>query len=234
MVSDFMTALLERKHNLGQQFANGWVFGSVVNYEDIQIPYDLYGAMTTGTGTVTLNTVAGEWHEWANAQNQLMFRERDGDKILQAFIGISPTRLRLFHQFPAPIIRGNLYEIKVPAVKTATSGGYITGELSPYEMPTTLTEFIVPPELHLQWGLFNPETYTVYPRFNIFIRRCQMNYFDPDSKSGKEKIEQITNGKVPCKLWSPGLDPYEYDTGDRMDVEQYEWTPGVIMNKDEE
>jgi hypothetical protein len=170
---------------------------------------------------------------WYNSNNQHLFRERDKDKILQAFIGIYPPRLRLFKRFPDPIVRGNLYEIKVPAVVTAASGGYISGEMSPYEAPTTMTEIIVPPELLVSWGVFNPEAVAVYPRFQIIMRRLQIRYFKMNNTKDKQEIEKIVNG-ARCKKWSPGIEPFEYDVADRIGADLIDWTPGVVMNKDEE
>jgi len=229
-----MNALLERKHNVGMQFASGWVFGQVVNYEDVPVPFDRYSPVPANSGLATIAGTTNYWFEWVNAQNQVILRERDMDKILQAFVGIYPANLRLFKQFPAPIIRGNLYEIKVPAVLTAQSGGFIRGDWSPYENPTTLTEMLIPPELHIQWGVYNDEGFAVTPRFMIFIRRLQIKYYRPNNTSGKKAIEAIIEGKMPAKLWSPGLEPYEYDVMDRIGVETYDWTPAVTMNAEEE
>lgn len=234
MVTPFTKALLERKHNVGQQFANGWLFGQVVNYEDCAIIFDRYDSLAAGSGNATIaGGAANYWHEWMNAQQQKYLRERDADKVLQAFIGIYPPRLRLFMQFPMPISRGELYEIKVPAVLTALAGGWVNGEWSPYETPTTLTEMIVPPEMTIGFGVFNTEGVAVNPRFLLYIRRLQLQYFNPDTTVGKKKIEEITSGKAKARLWSPGLQPFEYDVSDRIGVPTYKWTPDVLRGDEE-
>lgn len=242
MVETYAAALLERGHRVAMQFAQGWVMGEVINYEDAPIPYDQapgsggYDSLAANSGSTTMNgglVPANNWQIWYNSQGQHLFRERDKDKILQAFIGIYPARLRLWKQFPAPITRGNLYEIKVPAVITASAGGYISGEWSPYEEPTTLTEVLVPPELLIAWGVFNPEAVAVYPRFQIIMRRIQMRYFKMNNAKDKQEIEKIVAGGR-CKKWSPGLEPFEYDVSDRIGADIIDWTPGVSLNADEE
>jgi len=235
MVERFDTALLERGHNVAMQFAKSWVMGEVVNYEDAPLTYERYDTLAAGSGNTTIaGGAANNWHQWLNANNQDIFRERDKDKILQAFIGIYPSRLRFWKQFPAPVTRGNLYEIKVPAVLTVAAPGYISGEWSPYEAPTTLTEVLVPPELIIWWGVFNPEAVAVFPRFQVFIRRIQVRYFKMNNSKDKQRIESIMNG-ARCKKWSPGLEPFEYDVGDRIGADEIDWTPAVLKgNKGDE
>lgn len=235
MTKTFDQGLVERGENIAQQFANGWIMGEVVNYEDAPTPYDQYDALPAGSSNATGPGGAGVgagtyWWQWFTAPNQRqdMFRERDKDKIIQAFIGIYPPRLRLFRQFPAPEIRGNLYEIKVAAIPVVTSGGYINGEWSPYQQPTSLTELIVPPELIAKFALFNPEAVAVFPRFQVFIRRIQMRYFKKNNSTDQKTIDDIIDKKIPCKKWSPGLVPSDYDVSDRTGADIIDWTPAVL------
>lgn len=231
MADIFYRSLLERRKFLGMQFAQGWLFGQVVACEDVAVPYERYNPLAAGTSLATIGGLTDNWLQWLDAQNHDIFRERDSDKLLQAFVGIYPPRLRLWKQFPAPMSRGNLYEIKVPSALAAASCGYIEGSWSPYGEPTSLTELFVPPELIVKWGVFNPETVTVSPRFTVFIRRLQMKYLNPGNADDSAAIDAILKNKIYCKMWSPGLDPFEYDVEDRLGIKASSLTPSAQVLK---
>ena len=211
----YENAVLERWQNFGLSYgtANQWVFGKVVNYEDSNIIFDRYNSLDAGKSDASIGTGdALTWNTWETTSDYEIFYERTHDIVLQSFIGIKPARLRLFRALPDITIRGNLDKIHVSSI-TEDSPGFIDGRDSPYETPGYKSEMIVPPMMHVNFALYNPENYTVSPVFNIKIRRMLVRWYDIDNSADKKMIDSFVDGKIPCHFWSPGLTPSQYDFG---------------------
>lgn len=214
---------LLRKQNFGLKFAQGWVFGKVIDFEDVHMIFDNYPVLPgfTSTTIVPPKTQPDQWNEWKDIQaNEAIFYEWDSGMMLQAFIGIHPSDCRLWKRFPSPVPRGNLSKIKVASIGANTIGwidGHHNG--SPFSMPSALTEMLIPKELTMiEWAVYNPLPIAIAPKFRINIRRHNVKYYDPSKKSDMDKINDMWSGKMAWKPWSPGVDSWAYDTSKQLGV----------------
>lgn len=223
MIKKYYESLLDRNQNLGIQFSDGWVFGKVLTVEDMPYNFNRYDLLTTANGSSTIASgTADEWHELRDASNNRILWEDTADKMLHIFAGVYPPRLRLWYRYPDPIQRGGNAEIKISAL-SATTGGFKDGLESPYRCPTTATELIIPKDLVVKVGIFNPEVYGVHPRLFFYIRRMKLHYYNPKDSYELKIIDNIMNRKIPCKLWSPGIESFDYNTFSELNVYPIAW-----------
>lgn len=226
-IKTYQEALLERGHNFGLKVRNGWIFARVKDYEPIvNVNYDRFDGMTTASASSSIaGGTAATWHLLEDANSEDYLAETEKNRVLQVFMGMWPMRLRKWMQFPETLQRGNLDKILVPAVPTATTGGYIDGLMSPYMNPTDQGMMIVPEEVNVYHGLFNPELYTVQPKISLFIRRMDVQWLNPLEAKAKAKIaeiiQRVETGKngVAAMLWSPGLKAWDYSSMDKLHIQ---------------
>jgi hypothetical protein len=225
-IPTYMEQLLPRRYNYGIKVANGWVWGKTNEYEDIpNIIMSRYDQITANSLAATMDNTATAipqgYTQWkALTENEDYFYEYESDKILQAFIGIHPSPARLFRRIPSPLPRGNLSRIKVPGVPVNTSIGFVDGKQagSPFDVPTVLTEMLLPRYTIVDFAVFNPLAVPITPIFNIVIRRHKVKWYNPEKKEDKDKIMEMWTGKRPWKPWSPGIDPMIYDAEGNLNV----------------
>lgn len=220
-VKSYTETLLERGQKFAMKMGAFWVFGIVRDYEDVgPFVYDRINEMTTGDSQFSIGSGSdATYNRLRDSNNEDIFWEEDRGYMLHAFIGINPPDLRLFTRYPAPVIRGNLSEIKVAALN-AEAKGFVDGneDGSPFDLPTNRTELMIPMEIEIDFGLFNPLAYTVVPELKIFIRRYYVQYYTPNNQVQAKIIENIINGNLKCHWWSPGIDPFNYDIPSKIGV----------------
>lgn len=233
-VVSYQAALVDRGFNLVQKFGNGYVFARIRDFEDANTTFERFDTLAAGSGSSTIaGSAAAFFHELEDAAGNEFFLETETDRVLQAFIGVHPPRLRLFRAFPDPIIRGNLAKVRTTADLSATAIGWVDGTMTPYERPTTLAEMIIPRDLLLRFGIFNPESIAVFPRFLFIFRRLLVKWLDPKDKKDGALIQRIIDGKERAKWFSPGIEPFTYDIENKLGitpvpVEVIEGEKGVI------
>jgi hypothetical protein len=224
-IPTYIETLMPRKHNFSIKTATGYAFGRTREYEDIpNINYtrlDQLAALSVVSSIDNGTAVSGYFPLKAIIEGEDYFYEYEGDKILQAFIGIFPSPARLFRQIPAPVPRGNLSRIKAPATPTINSIGYIDGTLagSPYNMPSSLSEMLLPKYMNVAFQVFNPLAITMNPVLRIAIRRHSVKWFNPANSNDKAIIDKMISGAIPVKMWSPGMEPMQYDIQGNLGIE---------------
>ena len=202
--------LLQRWQNFGFLTDKGWVFAKVLDYEDTAFIYERFNALAAGSGMSTIGKgSASEFHILKDSNDNKLLWEDEKNRVLQAFIGISPIRLRLFLAMPDDVKRGGLSDIPVGGLTSETIG-WIDGRDSPFDVPGIKSEIIVPPKIKVKQGLFNPESFAVMPRLSMKIRRMEVGWYDPDKTQHKQMIENFAIGKVPCHFWSAGIGGVKY------------------------
>jgi hypothetical protein len=222
-IPTYLESNLLRRQHFGLKLADGWVFGKVIDFEDVQFIFDQYPTLAplSSTAIVPPKTVTDEWNEWKlMPNNEAIFYEWDSERLLQAFIGIHPAPCRLWKRFPSPVPRGSLSKIKVTSIGINTVGwidGHQSG--SPFDMPSALTEMLIPKEVsQIEWAVFNPLPINIAPKFKLNIRRHQVKYYNPEKQAERDTIDAMWSGKIAWKPWSPGLDPWSYDTSKQIGV----------------
>jgi len=227
IVKNYEDAFLDRGQWFGIKFARGWCFARVVGFENtIKYPFNRYQKLSSRSSSVVVGsgTSSDTWWVWEDRRSgKDLFWEYNTNYVLHVMIGIAPKRLRLFRRYPDPYARGNLSKIKVDAVPTAESMGYIDGGMSPYDNPSSLSEMFVPKELLVKHAVFNPEGYDVIPRFNVYIRRLKVQWLNIEKAEDAKMIENIIKRKVRAKLWTPGVEAFEYDSENKLLVKPVSW-----------
>lgn len=225
---NYMSALLQRNHNLAYKLPEGYIFLRVLDYEDSQYYFQQYDTVAAQSAS---SSIAGgptaDWHRWDpwGGTNYDLLEERECGYILQAFVGIDPPTLRWWKRFPSPIPRGSLDRIKITGLDD-TQPGYLDGMPwgSPYDMPTALSELIIPTNFPaIEFGIYNMETFPVTPKFRIPIRRLQVKALEPDKPGDKQLINEMIQFKRPCKVWSPGVGGYQYNARQNFGVCPVPW-----------
>lgn len=224
-VKSFQEALLSRGQKYALKLGSAWVFGTVKDFEDIgPFFYNRINQMTTGASTFSIGSgSAASFQNLKDSNNFDIFWEKEADKLLHSFVGINPPDLRMFLQYPSPVIRGNLSEIK-QSVLNAEAKGFTNGDEdgSPFDLPTVKTELMIPREMNVQVGLYNPLGDTVVPNLKIFTRRYEVHYYDQEVQSELKIIKNIINGNLPAHWWSAGLDPFSYDIRQKLGIKGIE------------
>jgi hypothetical protein len=104
----------------------------------------------------------------ANVTN--LFLIQQNYEVIQAFIGVSPSYLRVYPQQPITQIDGYLDQSQTPG-QSFPNLGYYDGFLSPYERPGLESELLVLGGYEPSFNFFNPVGIPITPRLNIFINR---------------------------------------------------------------
>ena len=217
-IQTYLDALLHRNHNLAYKFPEGYTFFKVVDYEDAMLDFNEYNVLANASSSATIGTATTgvDWSRWNLNSNSTydIFKETQAGFMIQAFIGINPPSLKLWRQLPAPIARGNLDQTKITALNDSMPG-FLTGEenSSPYDMPSALSEMIIPSNFpEVRFGLYNSSGISVMPRFKIAARRLKVQAYKPEqSQEDKNMVNDIILGRRMCKVYSPGMDGYQYD-----------------------
>ena len=216
----YKDSLLERGNNFALHMDGGWLFGRVLDLDrPTSIVYNRYNTLA-GLGykaTVGTDTTASTWNIPQDANSSRYLYEDDKDRLLQAFVGISPAPMKVFIQFPESIPRGALSQFPMNEPFDDATPGAIDGYMSPFAMPTDAGELMIPAQTNVALGLYNPKSYAVNPVLNFVIQRMKVRYLDKDKSVDKQIIESIINGGR-CKYWSPGVENWSYNSKSRLGI----------------
>lgn len=233
----YLDALLQRNHNLAYKFPEGYMFFRVEDYEDTVLNYNEYNVLTTESSSATIGSASTgkNWNTWTlnNSLTYDIFHEGMSGFMLQTFLGIDPPSLKVWRQIPAPTPRGNLDQTKITTLND-DAPGFLTGhdESSPYDMPSVLSEMIIPSNFpQIQTGIYNPEGISVMPRFKVIFRRMKVQAYNPQDQMDRNTINDIISGRRHVKVYSPGLDGYQYDHKREYGVDVLPWrtVAGSVM-----
>ena len=222
----YAEALLERGNNFALHMDGGWVFGKVLDIDrTISMVYNRFNTLGPQSykTTVGSETTGTAWHVLEDDDEHEYLYEKYSNKLIQAFIGISPSPLKLFWQYPAATPRGTLGEILLKEPFTDETPGAIDGYMSPFTLPTEAGELMIPKEVRIALGLYNPTSYNVNPVLKFMMQRMEVRYLDPDNSADMSVIESIQNGGR-CKFWSPGLGLWDYGAISQLGIKPVpEW-----------
>jgi len=201
------------------------VFGIVRDFEDVgPFVYNRLNQMATGASTWSIGSGSAQsYGSFVDSNNKDLFYEEDTGHMLHAFIGIAPPDLRMFVRYPAGIPRGNLSKIKQTTLN-AEAKGYQDGNDggSPFDLPTSRLELMLPKEIEVEFGLYNPLPYTITPQFNIVMRRYRVSYYNPEVKEDRVTIQNIIDGVTRARWWSPHVQKFDYDALDKLGISAIE------------
>lgn len=150
--------------------------------------------------TVPANGIVDPYVFVDSSERKLLDPDRE-NLVFHYFLGISPSRLELYRQFPQDVDRNSL-----KGVRTIGSGqGAITGFKSPYRNPSVRTEEFTIMQLYPAYGFYNPLSYSVVPKIYIYANKYSVDWVEHTvlSKEEKKKARYFTLGGL-TRVEAPG------------------------------
>lgn len=155
---------LEQGWLLALGFYEGWPCFRIVHKEWANLePWSL--------GTVAALSNLSAYNEVQDASSRHYLEPHDEALIYHSFWGVTPTRARIYVQYPPRADVGS-----VLSVPRSTTGdvGYIDGEKSPFVGPFSLaTELITVHKTYPQFQVYNPLNDSMY---NVMMNFDQRHY----------------------------------------------------------
>jgi hypothetical protein len=146
--------------------------------------------------------------------NEIFRVERPGT-ISQIFQGWAQPNLKIFMRIPQGTPRGVHPNPRIgnPAINTLPPFGWILqGFESPKDSWTRKGEFFILPYLSYEFGFINPEGFDVKPNSNHLFNNFNHIPYDPREASDHEVIMRILKGSIPARIWSPGIEPFPFNS----------------------
>lgn len=183
----------------GIKFSNGYAFFEVVGKQVVQYkPHTATGEVAAGESTT--------WRRLEEDSDDILHIENQDNKILHGAIGISPTEIRMYNNYPESENRMG----KLPNLSTPTPGdkyGYIDGRSSPYNEPTDAREFWIPPNVHLDFAFTNPDSSGHSPILNLKFASYNVKALDPNTH--RDSIKRIVTPGSPMPVSPAGTPDYQ-------------------------
>lgn len=127
--------------------------------------------------------------------------------LYQVFYGITPSAVRLYPAYPSDIPRGSL---EVKNVVARGLFGYKDGFMSPFNRPSSMTEWFIPYNTEVGWALHNPLNNNTKPVVNFVVGK-----YNIDLICDCALIEKILSGKKEARIATIGGvavgESYKYD-----------------------
>lgn len=179
--------------------------------------FDQFGT----AGTVAATSAGGTgatglgFNDFRNTQMNYLLDPSETTKILHWFVGVSPSIIRFFHQFPLNESRNVL-----PAeggLDVLTNLG-ISGRLSPYNNPSIMSENWALKDKRPVYNVFNPSQYAQYVRMKFIPELLEVDWYTDvsdevkdDFKRRARKIKLGGNHVVSAPAWIDwkGVEPEE-------------------------
>lgn len=183
--------LAKTGHYIGLKFSDGWFFAHVLDTEYIELkPWILYnqdgerGELEPGeVGLPKDNEV-----EDLSERDLIVPRENERDLMYQVFMGVSPSRLRVF-----PYYGRNNRPNLVGGAEPENAQTPLTGYDTPYNAPTRQSEFFTLNDIpDLSFQPHNPTSEAVEPRVSFHVNKFRYAAIE-DEQLMKSFIQGQTN-----------------------------------------
>lgn len=127
---------------------------------------------------------------------------KDTDYLLQIYMGIAPSVLRVFRYYPSnkqfnQYLNGDL--VHWGGRQQQYNIGYIDGFMSPRNKPTDEGEFYMLPTASMEFTFMNPSFVPIYPQLKFFINQMKV-----EPVSDLNLAEKILNRIVPARIVNAG------------------------------
>jgi hypothetical protein len=203
-----VTAIAQKFLDTGDLFAlkfnEGFVFLEVTGWE--QVKY----APHTQIGEVTADDSSGFQRLEAPDGDDILYVEKEKNKVVHAGIGHSPSQVRRYSNYPDSANRLR----RVPNLSTPTSGddfGYVDGDDSPYSNPTDAEELYIPPGTHLDFDFYNDDTDPHEIVVKILMRVYNVRPLDSNKSRNQGAIKKVMSPGSPIPIGFVGT-PDNQDT----------------------
>lgn len=178
------------------RFADGLIFLEVTGWQQNRYaPYN-------GVEEVPPESSSG-FQRLEDDGDDILYIEKRKKKVIQAGIGVSPSQIRRYTNFP----EGEVRLRSLPNLSTPRSGddyGYVDGEDSPYGEPTDAEELWIPPGVHLDFNFHNADKKPATPIANIKLREYNVRTLNPNNSSDANAIKRIVAAGSPMPIVPAG------------------------------
>jgi len=205
---------MKRGDLFGLEFHEGYAFFSIESWGFNQYrPYtglDKIGPQS-GSGFVRLEDDTGD---------DITYVPPNTDKVLHVSIGQRPASLRRYTYYPENSnLLHQIPNLTSPSARGGDDYGYVDGNNTPYEDPTDAEELLIPPGVHLNHVLYNPnQNKTVRPVLNIKMREYKITHLDPNKD--KNQVKRIVSPGSPAPIYPVGTIGSQENVGaTKWDVE---------------
>lgn len=121
--------------------------------------------------------------------------EHKDEIIYQIFYGFAPDWLRIYPSYPADQRDGKILSFSAPT--PTAEYGYITGEDSPFEMPTDAAEYWFPYKTRIMFDFSNPRTdRKAWPTVKAELVKYRVQFLDPNNKRDAPLIGKMARGEA--------------------------------------
>lgn len=199
---------LQPNQRMGLCFKEGWVWLRVLAVERFPFgkPWTLQMKLIGTDGT--LDPV-----ELKDEQGNRMFDvtvEHASNIIYHIGIGLKPREMRVYPEYPSGRRRGRVLAF-VPT-ELGTDRSYVTGDDSPYDLPTDALEFVFPYGVTATFGFHNPSDKKMLPAFNVEGAKYRIYIYDPKKEFDRDLIRKMALGTATFYPFTigPPEDPMYY------------------------
>lgn len=196
---DIDKKIIQQNHYIGFRFHDGYYFMRILGMGTSNLRYNIKYDSSTSYHAA-LQTTA-DWDlvpvSTSDSRRRLEPQEADRDKLFyQIFYGISPSMTQIYLQ---QIPRQDRHSL-VPETRTVPGDiGYFTGEISPFNNPSPMTEIFTFNDIYPGLKAYNPTSVTVYAYLKFYI-----NKYIYEAVKDEKIIKEFIEGKRRCDLRTMG------------------------------
>lgn len=145
----------------------------------------------------------------------------DEKKVLHAGIGHAPAQLRRYTNYPEGENRLRKFpNLSSPTARSGDDYGYIDGNDSPYDTPTSAEELFVPPGVHLDFDFYNPDLDSPHqPKVSLVMREYSVEVLDPEEHPNVAKRTVSPGSPIPIAPVGSIDSKVNYRMGSKWGVE---------------
>lgn len=208
------SSILEKFLGQGDLFGIKYNTGTVYLEVDgwTQTKYDPY----TKVGEIDPKSGSGFQRLVDQDGDDILFTEKREQKVKHVSIGVSPSQIRRYTNYPED--QNRLRQINnIGSPVTGDDFGFVDGDDSPYEAPTEAEELMIPPGQHLNFNFYNPDNRARKATAKIMMRQYNIAPLDPNNSSHRNAITRIESPGSPMPIYPAGSS----DNQVRYDLQNY-------------
>lgn len=152
-------------------------------------PYRLYYDANYNPQTLTPSIGWVDWYKPRDTSGKYIFTIDNNNEVIQVFLGLRPTRLKLYFRIPSGTPIKNL---PYNPVTEKVDYGFINGIDSPYDEPTEAGELWFIRDLTCDFALYNDTDKIMFPEAKIIYVRYWVDFLRGDL------ARKVVTGELPC------------------------------------
>lgn len=195
------------------KFNQGLVFMEVQGWE--QNRYSPH----SGIEEISADGSSG-WTRLEDDGDDILYVEKQNNKVLHVGIGQSPSELRRYTNYP----EGEVRLRSIPNLSSPRPGdtyGYVDGEDSPFATPTDAEELFISPGTHVDFNFHNPTDEPKEPLLNIKLREYKIRPLNHENADDRNAIKRVVSTGSPMPIVPAGSTDrqQDFDLQEKWNVE---------------